>query len=240
MATYCISDIHGCYDEYMELLEKIHFSDEDTLYNLGDIIDRGPEPMKVLRDIMARPNVISILGNHEYMAYTILSRLNVEITEGNVETQLDRNLMEGIAVWFSNGGRVTLDAFRHLSREDKTAVLEFMSDMDLYEEIEVSGQDYILVHAGLGNFTPWKPLERYSIDELVWDRSDYGRVYHDDRILITGHTPTVNLADDNEGTIVRKNNQIAIDCGCCFGFQLGALCLETGEEFYVKCRHKDD
>lgn len=39
---YIISDIHGCYHEYMELLNKIKFSDKDELYILGDAVDRGP------------------------------------------------------------------------------------------------------------------------------------------------------------------------------------------------------
>lgn len=40
---YIISDIHGCYAEYRELLEKICFSDADELYVLGDAMDRGSE-----------------------------------------------------------------------------------------------------------------------------------------------------------------------------------------------------
>ena len=85
---YVIADIHGCYTEYKKLLEKIHFSDKDELYVLGDVVDRGPEPIKVLWDMMARPNVCPVLGNHEYMALTVLRRLNVEITEENAEKYL--------------------------------------------------------------------------------------------------------------------------------------------------------
>lgn len=40
---YAMSDIHGCYEAYCALLEKIQFSDEDTLYIVGDAIDRGEE-----------------------------------------------------------------------------------------------------------------------------------------------------------------------------------------------------
>ena len=40
MSTYVISDIHGNYEAYMRLLEKIRFSESDTLYVLGDILDR--------------------------------------------------------------------------------------------------------------------------------------------------------------------------------------------------------
>ena len=62
---YIVSDIHGCYEQYLALLEKIHFFEADELYVLGDVVDRGPEPIKVLQDMMKRPNVIFILGNHE-------------------------------------------------------------------------------------------------------------------------------------------------------------------------------
>lgn len=51
---YVISDIHGCYEQYRLLLEKIRFSDNDELYVLGDAVDRGPEPIKVLQDMMRR------------------------------------------------------------------------------------------------------------------------------------------------------------------------------------------
>ena len=54
---YIISDIHGCYDQYQMLLEKIHFSGNDKLYVLGDAVDRGPEPVQVLQDMRRRPNV---------------------------------------------------------------------------------------------------------------------------------------------------------------------------------------
>lgn len=68
---YVISDIHGCYHEYIELLKKINFCDEDELYVLGDVVDRGPDPIKVLQDMMLRANVYPILGNHDYMALKV-------------------------------------------------------------------------------------------------------------------------------------------------------------------------
>lgn len=38
---YVVSDIHGCYDKYQELLKKLNLGPDDTLYVLGDVIDRG-------------------------------------------------------------------------------------------------------------------------------------------------------------------------------------------------------
>ena len=57
------------------MLEKIRFSDNDILYILGDVVDRGPEPAKILLDMMKRPNVVPLLGNHEAMAYPVLEKL---------------------------------------------------------------------------------------------------------------------------------------------------------------------
>ena len=66
--TYVISDIHGQYEKYIAMLEKISFSDDDTLYVLGDVVDRGEGSMRILYDMSMRPNVIPIMGNHEHMA----------------------------------------------------------------------------------------------------------------------------------------------------------------------------
>ena len=59
---YAVSDIHGCYSQYKEVLEKIRFSDEDTLYVLGDVLDRGPDGFQVLADMAGRYNVIPLIG----------------------------------------------------------------------------------------------------------------------------------------------------------------------------------
>ena len=52
MAVYAIADIHGEYDLFMELLDKIALQDTDTLYVIGDVVDRGPHPVKVLQQMM--------------------------------------------------------------------------------------------------------------------------------------------------------------------------------------------
>ena len=48
---YVMSDLHGCYDKYIAMLEKINLKYDDTLYILGDVIDRGPDRVKILLDI---------------------------------------------------------------------------------------------------------------------------------------------------------------------------------------------
>lgn len=59
---YAMSDLHGCYEKYIQMVEKIRFKSEDTLYVLGDVVDRGEDGIKILLDMMQRSNVIPLLG----------------------------------------------------------------------------------------------------------------------------------------------------------------------------------
>ena len=101
MATYVISDIHGQYKMFLDLLDKIKLKDTDTLYILGDILDRGPHPIKALIKIMEMPNAICIAGNPEYMALQCLPFLMEEITEMSID-QLNEKMLN---IRSQNGGR---------------------------------------------------------------------------------------------------------------------------------------
>ncbi|MBD2441067.1 metallophosphoesterase [Nostoc sp. FACHB-110] len=65
MRTIVVGDIHGCYQELILLLEKVQLSAEDCLVSLGDIVDRGPDSVKVYDFLRNRPNTIVLMGNHE-------------------------------------------------------------------------------------------------------------------------------------------------------------------------------
>ena len=58
LVIYVMSDIHGCYDKYKLMLDKIQFSENDILYILGDVVDRGAYGIKILLDIARRKNII--------------------------------------------------------------------------------------------------------------------------------------------------------------------------------------
>ena len=231
---YVMSDIHGEYEKYLAMLEKIRFSQEDTLFVLGDAVDRGKEPMKVLKDMAGRENVYFLKGNHEGMASCVLRRLNVEITEENAEGHLDGETMMAIMEWLSNGGGTTMKEFRALPPEEKEDILDYIDDAPLYEIVDVGEKTFVLVHAGLGNFAPGKKLREYSFDEIACMRPDYERQYFDDPsiYIVCGHTPT--LAVTGKAEIYHSHNNILIDCGAAFSGRLACLCLDTMEEFYVE------
>lgn len=235
MATYVISDIHGQYKMFLDLIDKIKLKDTDTLYILGDILDRGPHPIKALMKIMEMPNTICLAGNHEYMALQCLPFLMKEITEMSID-QLNEKILNNLVIWQCNGSKTTLNEFRALDLDMKYEVLDFLNDLQLYEELKVNGKNYLLVHGGLGNFSPEKALEDYEIEELVWSRAKYDVQYYTDVKLVTGHTPTQKIkGNPRPGYVYRKNNHIAIDCGCNLkNGRLAAVCLDTEEEFYVE------
>lgn len=113
-------------------------------------------------------------------------------------------------------------------------VINFIKEFLIYEEVSINDKDYLLVHAGLGNYSPEKNIEDYSLHELIWVRADYDVRYFEDTYVITGHTPTQTIEDNSHpGYIYQRNNHIAIDCGAHYpGGRLAALCLDTGKAYY--------
>lgn len=223
--NYVMADIHGQFDKYKKMLEMIQFSDDDILYVLGDVIDRGPDGLKILQDMMLRVNVIPILGNHEYMAVNCLAWLMREVTDESVDN-IDAERLRGITEWMSVGGDKTIEEFRSLSQEEREDILDYLSEFGLYEVVYANGETFILVHAGLDNFTPDRDLYDYDLSELIFNKPDYEKEYFLDKYLVTGHVPTM-------GEIMERNRHIAIDCGAGFGGKLGCICLETGEKYYA-------
>jgi serine/threonine protein phosphatase 1 len=65
MMTILIGDIHGCYNELMEILDVVAPTADDRIIALGDIVDRGPDSAKVLEFFRDTPNAVSLMGNHE-------------------------------------------------------------------------------------------------------------------------------------------------------------------------------
>ena len=153
---YCMSDIHGNYEGYKKLLEKVDFKAEDTLYVLGDVIDRGKQSIIILQDMMKRSNVVPIIGNHEYMGIQCLKFLMQEISEDSIAT-ISEDIIQGLLEWQNVGGQATMDEFHKLGREDKQDIIDYLEEFSLYEEVSVNGNDFVLVHAGLCNFSVDRP-----------------------------------------------------------------------------------
>lgn len=227
---YVCSDLHGHYDKYKAILEKIHFKNTDTLYILGDVIDRGPDGIRILRDMMGRANVIPILGNHELTAAMCLPWLMEEVTEQSLDS-LTREQIAALSEWITNGGGPTLRELKLLNQQERDEILEYLQEMELYAEADAGGKPFVLVHAGLDNFAPDKLLEEYSLVDFLFARPGPDTVYYPEKTVVFGHTPTRLFSGHDR--IFSRGTMMGIDCGCGCGGPLGCLCLETMEEFYV-------
>lgn len=226
--TYVISDIHGCYGKYIKMLEKIGFSDGDTLYVLGDVIDRGQDGIRILQDMTERKNVIPILGNHEYTALPVFRLIT------KYSALSDRAIGPAYnAMWMASGGEPTKTAFLELSDEERKKVLKYVESFTVFDEVTVGKKTFHLSHT-LPYYDPERDIHDVSVFDFVWGEPDYEKRYDPEKIFITGHTPTGFIDPAYKGRIWRKNGHIAIDCGAVFGNPLGCICLETLEEIYTE------
>ena len=223
---YAMADLHGCAEQYFEMLRLIRFSEEDTLYILGDVIDRGEGGIKILLDMMRRPNVVFLAGNHEQMAVKVMKEIG-ESPPGMEDIILSENHL----LWMINGGDPTKKAFCALDRKRQQEIIEYILSAPLIEEIDAGGRHFHLSHAlpqwneaGLWEEAPWS--------EYLWGEPDYDKVYREGTWFVTGHIPTGMIDPEMVGRIIQKNNHIAIDCGAVFDETLGCICLDTMEEFY--------
>jgi len=120
-----------------------------------------------------------------------------------------------------------------LDSESKEAVIGYLEEFSLYEEVEVENKEFVLVHAGINNFDENKVLDEYSPEDFLFGKCNYAMRYYNDKFLVSGHTPTFAIKEELKGKILIENNNIAIDCGAVFGEKLGCICLNTMQKFYV-------
>lgn len=142
MSVFVTTDIHGEYDMFIELLNKINLSDDDTLYILGDYVDRGPEPIKVIQKIMSMSNVVCLIGNHDCMCYRVLRYFDTDMEKLSEEKKV--NFALDSMDWLNNDGEITRTKFKELDIDEKYDILDFLCELSAYEKIGVNGQRYIL------------------------------------------------------------------------------------------------
>ena len=224
---YVISDIHGNWDKYKSILQIIEFCEEDELYVIGDVIDRGAYGIEILMDIREHPNMNLLMGNHELMAVHALLAKD------------EREWYDRMSLWAMNGGEETYYHFLEVSEEEQGKLAVFLATLPDSMEVEANGRIFHLVHG----------FPADTLKKKVWTRPmlDTSNPFID-KTLIIGHTPVMLLHGDynryihnlrEKGKHVKIEHAkgfIDIDCGCGSGEpegRLACLRLDDMKEFYV-------
>lgn len=241
MSIYAVSDIHGLKNRYDRMLKELNFSDKDTLYILGDVIDRGKDGIAILQDIMAHKNMHMVIGNHEYMMVKYYRSF-----ESNSCSLYDKLVIE--ECWNQNHNQFTRYYFEKLSYKKQQEILKFLEKLPVaYTHVQVDHELYYLVH-GCYNKKLDKEIiyqndctKQARLESFIWNRISEDMTFFEDRCTIVGHTPTLFFQDKKpyevwfKGNDIKKTNVINIDCGCAADNQfsrLGVIRLEDRNVFY--------
>ncbi len=253
---YAIGDVHGAYNELMCILDKIHNRDKEaTIILLGDLVDRGADTLKTLDWAMANVTPDGpyrcILGNHE-------DRIITWFYSWRKWKKLAAAKASGIDMGLRMGPEPTTHydfyqvARDHdiLSEEALRPYISFMESLPYHIPLKLKCLDgqvrlFHLVHAWYYPELNDDSEEQHYAN--LWSRQQENPASDNTEIVIHGHTPTVaptytavgnRRPDDRPGYIVRRPGGVDLDCGCGFigrlgdEVRLGALCLESNEEFY--------
>lgn len=229
---YVLSDIHGNQRRFASVLAEIGLQPEDTLYVLGDVIDRHPDGIRILRRLMAMPNAKLLLGNHEYMMLRALG------------CPYDDYADDGRALehWYRNGGKVTHDHFKRLRRTLRTEILDYLRALPLSYDVEVGDRRYRLVHGAPAEAFDRDPKYKNPTHFAVWKRWELTDAPPEGYTMVFGHTPTRHYRDVVPMAVWFDENRIGIDCGSGYPEdpaeplspygRLACLRLDDGAVFY--------
>lgn len=269
MATYAIGDVQGCYHAFQSLLERVAFNpDQDRLWLVGDLINRGSGSLEVLRwCYQHQHNIQTVLGNHDLHAIAVAHGIRKPHRSDTLQTILNASDRDNLLTWL-----------RH-------------------QPLMVANDDYVMVHAGLlpqwsviEALSYAKEVEAVLQGEVYIDflAHMYGNVpdrWHDDlegydRLRVITNVMTRmrvckpvgaldfdfkgELADVPDGLVPwfdmprrapsnqaiifghwsalglqQRENLYALDTGCLWGGKLTAMCLETKAIHQASANKKD-
>lgn len=169
-----IGDVQGCFDEFLDLTTQLQYDkEEDELYLVGDVINRGPKSHLMMQYLVENPAVRTVIGNHEV----------------------------GFIRWYDNGLSRDHGSFLktyELMGENVERNIEYLRKLPTYIENDL----WILVHAGLAPFSKLSEMDLKTLTtvrmvnhngkELPWDE-----YYSGDKLVIFGHWAMRGLVKKN-------------------------------------------
>ena len=216
--NFVIGDIHGYHAKLDELLDVVKYRfDTDILISLGDLTDRGPEPIVVIEKLMQVKKLILILGNHDEWCYRYLK------------------YNEAPDQWLSDGGMITMNEYQKNPEVIKRHII-FFEQAKLYY---IDDKSRLFVHGG---YNP-KILFEYQTEDkdvLIWDRSlikkavelhHANQTFSEFNEIFVGHTPTQQFS---ESIPLHISNLWMLDTGVYLEGTLTIMDVETKEYWQTR------
>ena len=196
-----ISDIHGCYDAFEELvIRSVRLNRSDKLILLGDYIDRGEKSKEVIDlifDLIKKGyDIKPLVGNHEVML---------------INASKDSNQMP---LWLLNSGMATMQSFgiQHLTNIEGK-YLDFIQNLSYYEDVG----NFLFVHAGFNDLAPDPFTDEHG---MIWEcHLSYEHPELKNKTIIHGHRP--KRVEFVQKLINENSRVIPIDTGCIYENEAG-------------------
>lgn len=205
--TIVVGDIHGCFDELAELLEKAALNDADRVVSVGDLVTKGEKSREVLDLFMSDARFDAVLGNHD------LALLRYWRGESNTLKAAQRKTVAEL-------------------EDGKDRYFNYLASLPLLIDLGT----HLVVHAGVRPGVPFDlqspddltALRTLGADRTSRDGTPWYEVYRGEKIVLFGHWPA--------SAPRRAPRAIGLDTGCVYGYDLTAYVIETGEFVSVKAR----
>ena len=208
--TIIVGDIHGCYDELADLLEKLWVRSDDRVVSVGDLIVKGEKNREVLELFITDKRFSAVLGNHDLKMLRYWKNEPVALKKAHEQ------------------------ALRELADGQKRYT-EYLDSLPLMMDLGA----HLVVHAGVRPGVPLAAQSVEDLTELRTlgaNRTDregtpWYEVYEGEKIVLFGHWPAAGR---------RGPRAVGLDTGCVYGYHLTAYIIETDEYVSVKARRAYD
>ena len=209
--TVVIGDIHGCFDELMDLLELINLKRNDRVVAVGDLVVKGEKNREVLDRFIDDPRFSSVIGNHDRVLRQSWRGEPVRLTKAQRKTQAELNSNRARYAAYLKSLRYTIDLGSHLVahagiRPGVRLDHQMAADMT---QIRTMGTN---------------PASRKGVP--------WYKVYRGKKIVLFGHWPAAAPRV--------ASRAIGLDTGCVYGGRLTAFIIEAAEFVSVPARRAYD
>jgi predicted phosphodiesterase len=209
--TIVVGDIHGCYDELMDLLEKVNLGEDDRVVSVGDLVTKGPKSKEVLELFMTDSRFTTVIGNHDLALRRKWNGEDIELKPAQKEAHKELKGEKDAYASFFNRLPFTIDLGTHL-----VVHAGLRPNVELYSQTT-------------GDLTRLRTLggDRESDEGTPWYH-----VYYGEKVVLFGHWPAPEPR--------RGKKAIGLDTGCVYGYNLTAYIIESDEFITVRAKRAYD